>query len=176
MEKPTADAATRQFLSFQVGGVDCAADLSHVREIVRYEEATRVPRVPSSVRGVVNLRGSVVPVIDLAVGFGMAATDVTPQACLLVVEMAVGGERAVVGLLADAVSQVLELRADELEPVPSFGTPLPPAFLLGMARTDGGFALLLDLARLVGEGALLDGTAAGRSAPAPAPALAGGGA
>jgi purine-binding chemotaxis protein CheW len=164
-QEARTEAPVLQFLSFLVGGEDCAIDLAYVREIVRHEAATRVPRVPACVRGVVNLRGSVVPVIDLAVGLGRPAARVTSQTCLLVVEMPIGGERSVVGLMVDAVSQVLELRPEDVEPPPSFGTAVPAAFLVGVARSQDAFVLLLDLEHLLGEGALLDGTAA--SGPLP---------
>ena len=168
---PTAsDAASRQCLSFLMGREEYAVDLTRVREIIRYEGATRVPRVPACVRGVVNLRGSVVPVIDLAIGLGMAGSAVTPQACLVIVEVAVGGETSVLGLLAEAVNQVLDLRAEDIEPPPSFGTRVPAAYLLGMAKSDGGFVLLLDLERLLGEGALLRGLGVCGSVPDSPPA------
>jgi len=168
---PTASgAASRQCLSFRMGREEYAVDLTRVREIIRYESATRVPRVPACVRGVVNLRGSVVPVIDLAIGLGMAGAAVTPQTCLVIVEVAVGGETSVLGLLADAVDQVLDLGAEDIEPPPSFGTRVPAAYLLGMARSDGRFVLLLDLDRLFGEGALLRGLGVGGPAPDSPPA------
>jgi purine-binding chemotaxis protein CheW len=156
------EAATdaRQLLSFLVGGVACAAPLAHVREIVRYEPPTRVPRSPRAVRGVVNLRGTVVPVVDLSVACGLAAASVTAQTCLLVVEMAVAGEAAVLGLLVDAVSEVIERGDDELAPVPPFGTPIAASVLLGLVPAREGFAFLLDLDGLVGDGALLAGGAA----------------
>jgi purine-binding chemotaxis protein CheW len=153
-----------QFLSFHVAGEDCAIDLALVREIVRFESATRVPRVPHCVRGVVNLRGSVVPVIDLAAGLGRPAAPVTPQTCLLVVEMPLGGESAVLGLVVDSVLQVLEAGAEDVEPPPSFGTAVPPSSLLGVARSADGLALLLDLEHLLGSGALLGPLAASAAA------------
>jgi len=168
---PTAsDAASRQCLSFLMGREEYAVDLLRVREIIRYEAVTRVPRVPACVRGVVNLRGSVIPVIDLAVGIGMPAAAVTPQTCLVIVEMAVGGEGSVLALLADAVSQVVDFGAEDIDPPPPFGTRVPAAYLLGMARSDGRFVHLLDLDRLLGEGALLRGLEAGAPAPGRSPA------
>ena len=153
-----------QFLSFRVAGEDCAIDLSHVREIVRFESATRVPRVPDCVRGVVNLRGSVVPVIDVAAGLGRPAAPVTAQTCLLVVELPLGGESAVLGLVVDSVLQVLEASAEDIEPPPAFGTAVPTASLLGIARSADGLALLLDLEHLLGSGALLGPLAASAAA------------
>ena len=164
IEAPEPEAAVLQFLSFQMGGLACAVDLAHVREIVRYEHVTRVPRVASCVRGVINLRGSVVPVIDLAVGFGLREGAVTSETCLLMVDLMVGGERSVMGVVAESVSQVLELRGDELEPVPAFGTPIPAAALVGLARSEGGFTLVLDVQRLMAEGTFLNARAAGERA------------
>jgi purine-binding chemotaxis protein CheW len=159
-ETRAAETAVRRFLTFRVGGESCAVDLAHIREIVRFESATRVPRVPDCVRGVVNLRGNIVPVIDLAAGLGLAETRVTSLTCLLVVEMPVAGEASVFGVLAGAVDQVLELGPDDVEPPPPFGTPVPAAQLAGMARSKDGFVFLLDLDRLLGDGGLLQGTAA----------------
>ena len=159
MQSPAPEAAVRQLLSFQMGGLACAVDLAQVREIVRYELVTRVPRVAACVKGVINLRGSVVPVIDLAVAFGLPESPVTAETCLLMVEMAVGSERAVVGLLAASVNQVLEVGAEDLEPAPPFGTPIPASSLLGLARSPAGIALVLDVHRLIGEGVAMEKTA-----------------
>lgn len=170
---PTPDAAGWQCLTFLLDGQEFAIDLLRVREIVPYEGATRVPRVQPCVLGVVNLRGNVVPVIDLAVGLGMPATEVTPRTCLMIIEAAVGGENSVLGLVAAAVNHVLDLRADDVEPPPSFGTRVPAAFLVGIARSEGGFVSVLDLDRILAEGILLHGTpGSGRErTPAPSPPL-----
>jgi purine-binding chemotaxis protein CheW len=165
IDEPKAEAPASQFLSFLIGREECAVDLLQVREIVRYVSATRVPRVAACVRGVVNLRGDVVPVIDVAVGLGMPAAPVTVQTCLAVVEVMVGGEKTVVGLITDAVIQLFDLRPDDIEPAPSFGTQVPAAFLLGAAREDGRLVLLLNLDRLLGEGGFLHGLEAGQRAP-----------
>jgi purine-binding chemotaxis protein CheW len=117
------------------------------------------------VRGVVNLRGSVLPVIDVAIGLGIPEARATAQRCLLVVEAAMGGERAVVGLLADAVDHVLELLPDQIEPPPPFGTAVPAALLLGVARLATGFVLLLDLDRLLAEGLFRDERRAAEAPP-----------
>ena len=154
------EGQARQLLSFQVDGEDCAVDLAQVREIVRYESATRVPRVSECVRGVVNLRGNVVPVVDLAVALGRVATPVTAQTCLLVVETPIGGERTVVGLMVGSVSQVLELEQADVEPPPSFGTKVPADVLLGVARVAERFVFLVDLERLLGSQSLLASDAA----------------
>jgi purine-binding chemotaxis protein CheW len=151
----TATGSTLQFLSFRSGGEACAVALPRVREIVRYEKLTRVPRAPACLRGVLNLRGSVVPVVDLAVGLGLPEAPVSPHTCILIAEVAIEGEPTIAGLVADEVSQVLELTPQQIEPPPSFGTRVPAAMLRGMARVEGGFVVLLDLDRLLGDGALL---------------------
>ncbi len=139
----------RQFLSFSLAGSDYAVPILQVKEILQFEPVTRVPSVPRSVRGVINLRGAVVPVVDLALKFGMAETPVTKLTCILIVEASLGGERAVVGVMADAVSEVLELAAADVEPAPPFGTQVRVDYLTGMGKVGKGFVLLLDLDRVL---------------------------
>ncbi|HET6438719.1 MAG TPA: chemotaxis protein CheW [Anaeromyxobacter sp.] len=139
----------RQYLSFTLAGSDYAVGILQVKEILQYETVTRVPSVPPSVRGVINLRGAVVPVIDLAVKFGLPETQVTSRTCVLIVEAALEGERAVMGVLADAVREVLELGSADVEPPPSFGTQVRVEFITGMAKVGKGFVLLLDLDKVV---------------------------
>ncbi len=140
-------AERRQFLSFSVAGSDFAVGIVQVREILQYEAITRVPSVPAAIRGVINLRGSVVPVVDLAVKLGLSATPVTPRTCILIVEVALGSDRTVMGLLADTVSEVLELGDGDVEPPPPFGTRVRMDYLIGMGKLGKGFVLLLDLDR-----------------------------
>jgi len=142
----------RQYLSFTLAGSDYAVGILQVKEILQYEVVTRVPSVPSSIRGVINLRGAVVPVLDLAVKFGLPATDVTRRTCILIVEAALAGERTVVGVVADAVHEVLELSPEDIEAPPSFGTQVRADFLLGLGKAGKGFVLLLDLDRVVSAG------------------------
>src|SRR5690349_17283477 len=119
---PSDTTQRNQYLSFTLAGSDYAVGILQVKEILQYEGVTRVPSVPPSIRGVINLRGAVVPVLDLAVKFGLPATPVTKRTCVLIVEAAVEGERMVMGVMADAVREVLELGPEEVEPPPSFGT------------------------------------------------------
>lgn len=142
------DQAT-QFLSFSVAGSDYGLPILKVREILSYEGSTPVPGTPSSIRGVVNVRGAVVPVVDLAVKFGRAATESTKRTCVLVVDAQSGGESLTLGLLAAAVNEVVELGKDDVEPPPSFGTGVRVDYLLGLGKTAGGFVLLLDLDRVL---------------------------
>lgn len=161
----------RQYLSFTLAGSDYAVGILQVKEILQYEVVTKVPSVPASVRGVINLRGSVVPVVDLAVKFGLAATTVTSRTCILIVEAALEGERVVMGVLADQVREVLDLGRDDVEPPPTFGTQVKVEFITGMAKVGKGFVLLLDLDRCISarEKAAAIDLAAGDAAPAGSP-------
>jgi purine-binding chemotaxis protein CheW len=159
----------RQYLSFTLAGGDYAVGILQVKEILQFEQVTRVPSVPPSIRGVINLRGAVVPVIDLA------ETPVTKRTCILIVEASLGAERSVVGIVADAVREVLELGPEEIEAPPAFGTQVRVDFLVGMGKTGKGFVLLLDLDRVVSAGEkelaaqLTRGEEAADPVPPPAP-------
>jgi purine-binding chemotaxis protein CheW len=138
-----------QFLSFALAGCDYGVPILHVKEILQYEAITRIPSVPRSVRGVINLRGAVVPVVDLALKFGLPETAATPRTCILIVEASLGGDRAVMGVLADAVIEVLELGEGDVEPPPPFGTGIRVDYLSGMAKLGKGFVMLLDVDRVL---------------------------
>ncbi|HEX8394418.1 MAG TPA: chemotaxis protein CheW [Longimicrobium sp.] len=142
-------AGVQQYLTFRMAGEEYAISILRVREIIQLDAITRVPSAPAWIRGVVNLRGGVVPVVDLAVKFGMEASGLTRWTCLVIVEAEYGGERMVTGLLADTVSQVMELAEDDIEPPLSFGTRIGGEYLLGMARQGNRFALLLDIDRIL---------------------------
>ena len=165
----------RQYLSFQLAGSDYAVGILQVKEILQYETVTRVPSMPASVRGVINLRGAVVPVIDLAVKFGQPATAVTNRTCVLIVEARLEGDRTVMGVMADAVREVLDLGPADVESPPAFGTAVRTDHLLGMAKVGRGFVLLLDLDRVISAGEkdlaaeLAASAAAAAAAAAPAP-------
>jgi purine-binding chemotaxis protein CheW len=139
----------RQFLSFAIAGSDYGVPILRVKEILQYEAITPVPAAPRSIRGVINLRGAVVPVVDLAVKFGLPVTPVTNRTCILIVEAGLDSERSVVGVLADAVSEVLELSPDDLEPPPTLGAHIQLEYLAGMGKVGKGFVLLLDLDRVL---------------------------
>lgn len=159
-------AETRQFLTFAAGGETLALGILHVREIIEYGRVTPVPMLPAFVRGVINLRGSVVPVIDLAARLGRAPGTIGRRSCIVIVELPeADGERRELGLLVDAVSAVIDI--PEIEPPPSFGARLRPDFILGMGKLDERFVVILDpaqalsldeMARLAGN---YDATAAG---------------
>ncbi|HEX6372644.1 MAG TPA: chemotaxis protein CheW [Longimicrobium sp.] len=145
MSTATGAAQAGQYLTFQLAGEEYAVELLQAREILRYEQVTRVPTAPPSIRGVLNLRGRVVPVVDLAVKLGLPDTPVTGRTCIVIVDVALGGERTVMGVIAEAVSQVVDLGAGDIEPPPPFGPRARVEFLRGMARLGERFALLLDL-------------------------------
>lgn len=149
---PSDTLEKRQYLSFSLAGSDYGLGILQVKEILQYETITRVPSMPPSVRGVINLRGSVVPVLDLAVKFGLPPTAVTKRTCILVVEATIDGQPTVMGVIADAVSEVLELAAIDVEPPPPFGTRIRADYLVGMGKVGRGFVLLLDLERVLSAG------------------------
>jgi purine-binding chemotaxis protein CheW len=145
----TSDMKAPQYLSFTIAGTDYGLPILTVKEILQFEETTRVPGTPASIRGVINVRGQVVPVVDLAVKFGRGDTSVSKRTCILVVEAAIGSERLTVGVLADAVNEVLDLPATEIEQAPSFGANVRVDFLTGMGKVGKGFVLLLDADRVL---------------------------
>ncbi len=145
----TIEAKAPQFLSFTIAGTDYGLPILAVKEILQFEDITSVPGTPASVRGVINVRGQVVPVLDLAVKFGRGESEVSKRTCILVVEAQVGGEPLVVGLLADAVNEVLDLPTSEIEPSPSFGANVRIDYLTGMGKVGKSFVLLLDAERVL---------------------------
>lgn len=144
-----------QHLTFSVGGEAYALGILRVREIVAYQPVTRVPGTPSYLRGVTNLRGSVVPVVDLAVKLGLPETVAGRRSCIVVVEAQVEGEATVLGLAVDSVSEVLELPASDVFPPPTFGTRIRNDLLLGVGRAGDRFVLLPDLDRILSTDDLL---------------------
>lgn len=142
------DQAATQYLSFYVADEEYGVGILRVREIVEYGVVTRVPSAPLGVRGVANLRGTVLPVVDLAVKMGLPETPVTKFTCIVVVDVNLpDGRRTLMGLLAARVSQVIELTPEQIEPPPSFGTPVHASFLLGMGKLGQKFLLILDVDR-----------------------------
>jgi len=141
-----------QYLSFQLAGEEFAFGILRVKEILEYDTLTRVPNAPPAVRGVINLRGAVVPVLDLAHLFGLPATAVTKRSCVIIVEVRVDEQELVMGILADAVNQVIELAPDTIEPAPAFGSRVRVEYLVGMGKLDARkFVLILDIDRLLGD-------------------------
>lgn len=146
---PSAGSLAGQYLSFRVGDADFGIPLLQVKEILQYEEPVRIPSVPASIRGVMNVRGAAVPVVDLGVRFGRGESAPTKRTCVLVVES--GATAGPTGVVADGVNAVVEIRGDEVEPAPDFGAGVRVDFLTGMARSGRGFVLLLELDRVLGS-------------------------
>jgi purine-binding chemotaxis protein CheW len=141
-----APAAPRQqYLAFGLGGEAFAMEIRFVKEVIQFEELTDVPLMPPFIRGVINLRGAVVPVLDLSVRFGRAATGVSRRTCIVILEVPRGGGTAVVGVIVDNVSEVLELAQSEIEPAPSFGNDPRAEFICGVGKTGSKFVILLDV-------------------------------
>ncbi|HEY6003563.1 MAG TPA: chemotaxis protein CheW [Anaeromyxobacter sp.] len=139
----------QQYLSFSLREAEYALPILRVKEIRQYETVTPIPSVPRAVRGVMNLRGAVVPVVDLAARLGLAETPLTRLTCILVVEATIEGQPCVVGIMTDAVREVIELGPKDIEPVPAFGTRVRARFLTGVGKAAGRFALLLDVDEVV---------------------------
>lgn len=145
-----------QILIFVLAGEEYAVDILRVREIIRYTPPTRVPGMPPSVRGLINLRGRVVPVIDLSVRFGFPESDTTERTSIVMVETTGPEGEVVIGIITDAVTAVLELGHDQIQPTPSFGTKVGAEFLDGMAeKGDQKFVMLLNIDRVLGSDALV---------------------
>lgn len=138
-----------QLLTFEMGGEEYGVDLLQVTEIIEYGTLTQVPTMPAVVRGVVNLRGHVLPVVDLAARFGVPASPVTRRSCVVVVVTELAGERTQVGLVADAVHEVVGVDPAEVLPPPAFGSAVGASFLTGMVQKREKFVMVLDLPRVL---------------------------
>ncbi len=179
MESVTRAVEQAQHLTFLIGEEEYAVGILQVKEIIQYDTVTRVPKTPPWVHGVINLRGGVVPVVDLAVKFGLPGTRVTGSTCIVITEVELEGELTVMGLLADSVSEVITLRPEDVEPAPAFGTGVQTDYLLGMGKIGKKLVLMLDVDKVLSTEEILatSEVAAGRLAEdssselAPAPAL-----
>jgi purine-binding chemotaxis protein CheW len=138
-----------QYLTFMLGGEAFAIGILAIKEIIEYGHLTEVPMMPASVRGVINLRGAVVPVMDLQARFGRPASDVTKRTCIVIVETGDADDGQVIGVVVDAVNEVLDLPASDIEPPPSFGASIRSDFVCGMAKVRGKFVIVLDAANVL---------------------------
>lgn len=139
---------TTQYLTFKLGDEIFALDISKVREVLDYTNITKVPRTPDFMRGVINLRGSVVPVVDMRLKFGMTKTEQTVNTCIIIVEISLDGDTTVLGALADSVQEVIDLGAEQIEPAPRIGTRLRTEFIRGMGKRDEQFVIILDIDKI----------------------------
>ncbi|MGE5364666.1 MAG: chemotaxis protein CheW [Bacteroidota bacterium] len=139
---------TRQYLTFKLNDEVFGVDVAKVREILDLIKITRVPQTPDFMRGVINLRGSVVPVVDMRIKFGLEATESTVNTCIVVVEVELDGENTILGALVDSVQEVFELEQSEIEPAPRIGTKLRTDFIKGMGKHDDRFIILLNIDKI----------------------------
>lgn len=135
----------RQYLTFMLSDEIFATDVAKVREILEWTTITKVPQTPDYMCGVINLRGTVVPVLDLRLKFGMSATARTVNTCIIVVEVSGGEDTIVLGALADSVQEVIDLEPSQIEPAPRIGTRLNGEFIEGMGKQNEKFVMILDM-------------------------------
>jgi len=139
---------TRQYLTFKLGDEVFAIDVAKVREVLDFTTITKVPRTPDFMSGVINLRGNVVPVVDLRLCFEMSQTQKTVNTCIVVVEVLLDGEAAVIGALADSVEEVIDLEPEQIQPAPKIGVQIRTEFIKGMGKRDAQFLMILDIDRV----------------------------
>lgn len=137
------DEEQSQYLTFLLGGEMFAIPILNIKEIIEYGHLTTVPMMPAFIRGVINLRGSVVPVVDLAIRFGRKASEITRRTCIVIIEIEAGEEKQDVGVVVDTVNEVLEIPAAEIEQAPSFGARIRADFIRGMGKINGKFVIIL---------------------------------
>ena len=136
---------TTQYLTYKLGDETFALDITKVREVLDFTTVTKVPRTPEFMRGVINLRGSVVPVVDLRLKFGMTKTENSVNTCIIITEVTVDGDTTILGCLADSVQEVLDLDEEHIAPAPRIGTKLRTEFIRGMGKRDDRFIIILDI-------------------------------
>ncbi|MEO5345658.1 MAG: chemotaxis protein CheW [Magnetococcus sp. YQC-9] len=159
-----------QFLTFHLGQEVFAIDISRIKEVLEYTDVTKIPRTPDFMCGVINLRGSVVPVVDLRLKFDMSKSEKTVNTCIIIIDVNQEDGAAVIGALVDSVKEVMELDPNQIEPAPRIGTGLRSDFVRGMGKQGNQFVILLDTDRLfsTAELSLLQeagGKGSGKSAP-----------
>ncbi len=139
-----------KYLTFELGGEEYGLEILKVKEIIGIMNITSVPQTPGHVKGVINLRGKVIPVIDLRLKFGMESLEYNERTCIIVVDIAgKSGNSVMVGIVVDSVSEVLNIGENEIEDTPSFGTNLDTEYILGMAKIEGDVKILLDIDRVL---------------------------
>jgi len=151
--------STNQFLTFTLGEEVFALDISSVREVLEFTTITKVPRMPESIRGVINLRGRAVPVVDVRLKFGMPETTRTVDTCIIIVEVNLAGEETILGALADSVKEVMDIEPGDIEPAPRMGTSIRADFIRGIGKHGDEFIILLDIDRVFSEEELIQASA-----------------
>lgn len=140
-----------KYLTFSLAGEEYGVGILKVKEIMGLMAVTPVPKTPEHIKGVINLRGKVIPVVDLRLKFGMACAEITERTCIIVVEIVSDVNKIAMGVMVDSVSEVLNIRASEIEDTPSFGSKLDTAYILGMAKSGQGVKILLDIDKVLSQ-------------------------
>ncbi|WP_419778594.1 chemotaxis protein CheW [Maridesulfovibrio sp.] len=143
------NSTTNQYLTFTLNKDIYALDIASVREVLELTPITRIPRTPKFMRGVINLRGHAVPVVDMRLKFGMSRTEDTINTCIIIVEVSFDGESTVMGALADSVREVIELTENMIEEPPRMGTTIKTEFIRGMGKQDDDFVIILDINKIL---------------------------
>ncbi|MBN2010799.1 chemotaxis protein CheW [candidate division KSB1 bacterium] len=144
----TTITETTQYLTFKFDEELYAMEISKVREVLDFTKVTKVPKTPDFMRGVINLRGNVVPVVDLKLKFGMPAIEKSVDTCIIIVELMVDEDETILGVMADSVEEVIELEPKNIEPAPKIGMRLDTAFIKGMGKRDEEFIIILDIDKI----------------------------
>ncbi|HEX5394119.1 MAG TPA: chemotaxis protein CheW [Rhodocyclaceae bacterium] len=148
-QAPTVASETRQYLTFSLAGEMFAVGTLSVKEIIEYGQVTTVPMVPSFIRGVINLRGAVVPVIDLGVRFRNEPTEITRRSCIVILEVPSDDGTQTLSIVVDAVNEVLEISPADIEPPPAFGAKIRTDFIDGMGKVAGKFVILINVGKVL---------------------------
>ena len=138
-----------KYLTFQLGDEGYGLEILKVQEIIGMQEITKIPKAPDYVKGVINLRGKVIPVVDLRLKFSMPEQEITRKTCIIVTQVQRGESSLIIGIVVDEVSEVLEIAGDQIEPAPAFGTQVDTNFILGMAKTENAVKILLNIDKVL---------------------------
>ncbi|NLD39383.1 MAG: chemotaxis protein CheW [Desulfatiglans sp.] len=151
---------TNKYLSFKLDNEIYAFDISQVREVLDYTEITKVPKMPVFVKGIINLRGGVVPVVDLRKKFDLPTSENTVNTCIIIMDISIDNEKTLIGALADSVQEVMTIEPDFIEPPPKIGTRLDTEFIRGMGKKNDKFIIIIDIDKVfsVGETYMLQET------------------
>ena len=141
-----------KYLTFKLGAEEYGLEILKVQEIIKMMDITKVPRTPEFVRGVINLRGKVIPVVDLRLKFAMEGNDTTDKTCVIVVQVRHAAGSVTMGTIVDEVSEVLDINGEQIEPAPEFGTAVDTAFILGMGKIGKKVVMLLDIDKVLSSG------------------------
>jgi purine-binding chemotaxis protein CheW len=154
IEKEVREASVREgkYLTFTLAKEEYGIGIKKIKEIIGMMPVTSVPRTPDYVKGVINLRGKVIPVIDLRLRFGLESVEHTDRTCIIVVEIQGKAGKLTIGIVVDSVSEVLNIKGPDIKDTPAFGATLDTEYILGMAKMEGGVKILLDIDRVLGAG------------------------